>query len=211
MVYHEGMPRKTLTLILGLVLVTIILFIIALQTGKQPAQQTAQNAQPTPARDVAHTLLSMSPDPVEVVSGGIGTINVEMDTSDNPVTAVQLELLYDPTIVSNVKVTPGPLFTSGVPLINRNNGQTGRLTYALGISPSQKPISGKGIAAIVTFTARGVAGKQSQLILQPTSLVTARGVASSVLKSGKGATVVIGTGTTNTVTTAPVVSASPTQ
>lgn len=190
------MPRKTLALILGLVLVTVILFIIAIQTGKNQTNQMEQaKLQATPTPDVAHTVLSMSPDPVEVVSGVTGTVSVNIDPSDNPVTAIQLEILYDPTMLSNVKVTPGPLFSTGVGLINKNDVQTGRYTYAVGISPSQNPVSEKGVAALISFVPRGVPGKQSQIILQPTSLATARGVASSVLKSGKGATVVIVTST----------------
>lgn len=202
------MPRKTLALILGLVLVTVILLIIAIQNGQQQTQKMKkEQVQVTPTVDVAHTLLTMSPDPVEVLSGRQGSVEVHIDTSDNAVTAIQLELLYDPTMLSNVKVTPGPLFTNSVVLINKNNAQTGRYTYAFGISPSQKTISGTGVAATITFTARGVAGKQSQIIMQPTSLVTARGVASSVLKSGTGATVVIAPPTSATTprTTTPVI------
>lgn len=185
------MPKKTLALITGLVVVTIVLFIIALRAGQQqqaPAvsQEETTKAQPTPMIP-AHTVLMVGPNPVTIVPGQIGKVDITMDTSDNNVTAVQLELGYDPHIITNVKVTPGPLFASPVVLINKNNATTGRYTYAFGITPNSQVVKGNGVVATVTFTAAyGALGKDMQLGLLPTSLVTARGVAQSVLKTASG-------------------------
>lgn len=184
------MPRKTLVLISALVLVTVVLFIIALRSSNQPSTQ-----QPTPSQvmqqavptSVAHSVLTLSPNPVIVAPGQQGSVNVNIDTADNNVTAVQLEIAYDPNVVSNVQVAPGPLFSNPVVLINKNSVQNGRMTYAFGIAPNQQTVQGTGVVAMVTFTAKSSAvGKQSQLALLPTTLVTARGIASSVLKSSSG-------------------------
>jgi hypothetical protein len=196
LVYHESMPRKTLALLVGLVLVTIILFVIALQTGKQAPKMDQAKVQATPTPDVAHTILTMSPELVQVASGKVGSVDVMIDTSDNEVTAVQLELLYDPTVLTNVKVVSGPALPNPNVLINKNDPATGKYTYAYGVQPNQPTVKGTGVVAKITFTARGTAGKQSQIILQETSLATARGVAGSVLKSGTGATIVISSPTT---------------
>src|SRR5258708_34371820 len=109
------MPKKTLALISGLVIVTIVLFIIALRAGQPhqapsvpPGSQTSQ--QPT-AMVPAHTVLKLGPNPLTVAPGQIGKADITMDTSDNNVTAVQVEIGYDPRIISNVKVTAGPLFS----------------------------------------------------------------------------------------------------
>lgn len=184
------MPKKTLALIAGLVVVTIVLFIIALRAGQQqqaPAvpqsSRLAHQTSPVPA----HTVLELGPNPLVVAPGQQGSVTVSINTSDNDVTAVQLELGYDPAIVSNVKVTPGPLFTNPVVLIDKNNPTTGRYTYAFGITPSAQPVKGTGVVATITFTANANAvGKKMQVGLLPTSLVTARGVAQSVLKSSTG-------------------------
>ena len=207
MIYHKSMPKKTLILIIGLVVVTIILFVIAVQTGKQKTTQnmegqTQTNTTPTP--DVAHTVLSMSPNPAQVAAGKVGTVDVMIDPSDNQVTAVQLEVLYDPSMVSNVKIIPGALFPNAAVLLNKNNVKTGRYTFAYGIQPNQNPITMQGVAATITFTARGAMGQQSEIILQPTSLVTSRGIATSVLKEGSGTTVVISSGATGTTNTPSV-------
>jgi hypothetical protein len=192
------MPRKTLALISGLVLVTVILFIVALRAGQQPAapstptNTTAQTApQPTTP---AHTVLSVGPNPLTVAPGTQGSAQVTIDASDNDVTAIQLEIGYDPTVLSNVKVTPGTLIQNPAVLIDKNDPQTGRYTYAFGITPNGTPIKGAGTAATITFTVKaGAVAKQTQLGLLPTSLVTARGVANSVMKSATGTVVTVGT------------------
>lgn len=192
------MPKKTLALITGLVVVTIVLFIVALRAGQQQQAPSAPSAspmaqQPTPEIP-AHTVLQLGPNPITVAPGQTSTVNITMDTSDNNVTAVQLELGYDPTIVSILKITPGTMFASQpVVLIDKDNTTTGRYTYAFGITPNSQPVKGSGIVATITFTTKaGAVGKDTQIGLLPTSLVTARGVAQSVLKSASGTVVDIG-------------------
>lgn len=213
------MPKKTLALISGLVVVTIVLFIIALRAGQQqqaPAspQSTTMAHQPTPMVP-AHTVLELGPNPLKIVPGGQGSVSVNINTSDNDVTAVQLELGYDPHILSNVKVTAGPIFTNPVVLIDKNNPVAGRYTYAFGITPSAQPVKGTGVAATITFTVSPNAlGKSTQLGLLPTSLVTARGVAQSVLKSTMGTTLTVGGAApaiSNTGTTVPPGALAPTK
>ena len=187
------MPKKTLALISGLVVVTIVLFIIALRAGQQTtAPSTPQNVVPPTPMVPAHTVLEVGPNPLIVAPGQQGSAAITMDTSDNNVTAVQLEIGYDPGVITNVKVTSGPLFTNPVVLIDKNNPTTGRYTYAFGITPNAQVVKGTGVVATVTFTTMyGAAGKQMQLGLLPTSLVTARGVAQSVLKSANGTVVTV--------------------
>lgn len=193
------MPKKTLALISGLVVVTIILFIIALRAGNQPQTQapaTPQVAVQPTSTVPAHTVLMAGPNPLTVAPGEQGSVNITMNTSDNNVTAVQLELGYDPSIITNVKVTPGAMFSNPAILIDKNDPTTGRYTYAFGITPNSPTINGTGVVATVTFTAMpGASGKDMQLGLLPTSLVTARGVAPSVLKNATGTVIDVGTGT----------------
>lgn len=188
------MPKKTLALISGLVLVTVVLFVIALMSNQKPPQSnvnpTGAAVQPSPTPDVAHSVLSLTPNPVTVAAGVRGTVDVNINTSDNAVTAVQLELSYDPQVVRNVQITPGPLFTGAVVLINKNDPATGKYTYAFGRTPGQQPVSGTGVVAKITFTP-AASTTPSQLTLLPSTLVTARGVATSVLKSSTGTQVII--------------------
>lgn len=194
------MPRKTLALISGLVLITFILFVIALKSSKTeqpptsivPTNEDQAMYGPTATPMVpAHSVLSLSPNPVNAAPGQAGSVAVNIDTSDNEVTAVQLEIAYDPNIIANVQVVPGELFASPVVLINKNVVKEGRFTYAYGITPNHTPIQGSGTAATITFTALNKPGEVSQLTLLPTTLVTARGISNSVLKSSTGTLVQI--------------------
>lgn len=203
----KHMPRKTLALISGLVLVTVVLFAVALKASKTannptptPSPMNEQtNTQVSPTISMAHSVLTLSPNPINVLPGGQGQVSVNIDTSDNSVTAVQLELAYDPNSITNVKVTAGSLFQNPVVLIDKNNAQTGRYTYAFGITPNHPTIQGTGTVATVSFTAKSSNGT-SQLALLPTSLVTARGITTSVLKSATGTIVSIGSSTQSTQT-----------
>lgn len=188
------MPRKTLALISGLVLVTLVLFIVALNSNNN-VQAPTPSPVPTIQTQIspiipANSVLSLSPNPAIVEESKKGSVEVNIDTSDNDVTAIQLEIAYDPNFITNVKVTPGALFESPVVLINKNNVNEGRYTYAYGIMPNRPTIRGVGGAATITFTATNKTG-QTQLALLPTTLVTARGVSDSVLKSAAGTLVII--------------------
>lgn len=192
------MPRKTLALISALVLVTIILFVIALNNTKTaptssstPESNNLTSQGPSETPIPAHSILTLSPNPIMVTPGQKATVITNIDTSDNQVTGVQLEIAYDPNMISNVKVVPGEMFTSPVVLINNNNAQTGRYTYAFGIMPNHDPVKGTGNVATITFTALNKPGESSQLTLLNSSLVSARGITPSVLKSATGTLVQI--------------------
>lgn len=189
------MPRKTLALISGLVIVTVILFVVALKSSLKPSQQ------PTPSPSVqpqvtpivpVKTTLNISPNPIVVGARQKGSVDVNIDTSDNEVTAIQLEIAYDPNFITNVKVAPGGLFQNPVLLIDKNSVKEGRYTYAFGIMPNSSTITGTGTVATITFTALNKPGQDSQLALLPTTLVTARGVSESVLKAATGTLITIG-------------------
>lgn len=187
------MPKKTLALISGLVLVTVVLFVVAFNANKQQTQKPPiTNTVPTASIVPAHSVLSLSPNPIYVGPGQQGKVDVLLDASDNNVTAVQLELGYDPRYVTGLQVAPGPAFPNSVALINKNNPQQGRMTYALAKTPNKPTFKGKGVIATITFVAQGQIGTQSQLALLPTTLITAQGVASSVLKSSTGTLITIG-------------------
>lgn len=220
---YIDMPKKTLALICGLVLVTFILFVIALNNNnnnnlnqqkaaqQQAVQNTSQanqiatnNQQTTAQTEQAQvkSTLNISPNPVTILPGQSGTVAVNIDTSNNEVTAIQLEIAYDPNVITNVQVTPGDLITNPVVLINDNKKQNGnyigRYTYAFGIMPNHPVIQGNGKVANITFTALNKTGA-SQLALLPETLVTARGISESVLKSATGTLIQVNQSGANSV------------
>lgn len=202
------MSKKTIILIVSLVVLTAALLIIAL-TAKQPSEVAEQTSttnpnQPTPT-PAAQTLLALSPNPVNATTG-TNEVLVQIDSGSNAVTTVQLEIAYDPKLITNVKVTPESFLSSAVELLNKNDPTTGRLSFALGILPSQPAKTGKGVVAKITFNARTstLLTRDTELTLLPKSLVTASGVSTSVLKDAKSTKIILPTtGTAPATTSAP--------
>jgi hypothetical protein len=207
------MSKKTLALIIGLVVLTAALFAVALnarqpQNPQQDEVATETEEDVTSSPSLADATLSLDPNPLEAVSG-VNRVQVQIDTGANEVTAVQLEVGYDPDVLSNVTITQGSFFPNGSQLLNRNDARTGRYSYAVGITPGQDAQSGTGTVATISFTPRpGATVSETTLELLPKSLVTAPGITESVLKEAMSTTITLpvrstSPATTQTVTTAP--------
>lgn len=195
------MSKKTLALIISLVGITVILFAVALLSNNATVKdQPGKAAVPTPTPH-AQSVLTLSPNPVEITSTRTGSVDVVLDTQMNEATAIQLEISYDPQVLTNFSITPGPFFSvNQVPpdnIINTNDTQTGRITYALVIPISEPAVKGKGTVATISFTQRAILPQSiltqgdgmTQLQLLPKSLVTAEGVSQSVLKQATGTSI----------------------
>lgn len=188
------MSKKTVGLILGLVILTVVLLAVALRpvffkpSGDSP-QEVSLTVTPTPP---AYTLLSLSPNPVTTTAAG-GNVEVVIDTKENSVTGVQLELSYDPAVLTNVTLTPGEFFPNATTLLDSVDTATGRVTYALVITPAQTPVKGQGVVARINFNVLPGATGETQIELMPKTEVTQQGIGPSVLKEASGTTVVIGT------------------
>lgn len=210
------MSKKTLALIISLVILTAVLLVIALSTKEQKTatnnNPAAPQASPTPA---AQSVLTLTPATLNLTSGtsGTQTVNVEISTGENQVTAVQLEMAFDPKIIKNLAIKPGTFFDSPTILLPVNPTETasGRVSYALGIAPAQDPKSGNGVVATITFTVTPAAGtNQTSLTLLPKSLVTARGIGPSVLKSATGTQITLPTSAAGTIQPSIQVTTAPT-
>lgn len=186
------MSKKTIALIVGLLILTILLLVVALnQATRTPRNETsdtesAENVSPTPP---AETTLHISPNPLVVSSVGQGQAEVVINTGSNEVTAVQLEMSYDPSLITNIDIVPGTFLPSPVVLLREVDEQEGRITYAVAITPAQNPVKGQGTVATISFTQIPGSSGQTTLELMPKSLVTANGTTRSVLKTATGATV----------------------
>ncbi len=108
------MSKRTLGLILILVLVTGVLFSVALFPQK-PVSPT-QNSIALPSVSPAQTNLFLSPNPL-IISSPSASVDLNIDTKENKVTAVQLELSYDPQAIIITDITPSNFFTNPVVLL----------------------------------------------------------------------------------------------
>lgn len=168
--------NKTWLLVLGLVILTALLLVISLS----PRESKIPSASRKVNTNFAHTSLSISEDVRASTTSGIWEVDVNIDSGDNLVTGVQLELSFDPQVLTKVDVRPGDFIPNPVEILKRIDTPSGRISYILGGQLGKKGIKGKGTVATVSFSTTG--GQQTQLNFLPQTIVAADGYDQSVLR-----------------------------
>lgn len=193
-----GFPYNKIAGPLIVVIIILALITLFLNSKVQKSPDTANlDATLVPTSQVSplgQSVLSLIPNPLKLDALNKGTIDVNIETGGNEVTAVQLELQYDPSAITNVTVTPSGFFTNPVELLKRIDIQNGRITYMIGISPAQDPISGSGTVAKISFQkVKGTRLATTEIKFSKTanseSLVAATGIDQSVLKQANSTTI----------------------
>lgn len=115
---------------------------------------------------------------------------VVLDARIHSVTGVQLEMSYDPEVLSNVTIAPAePSFfgsNSNTVILSRDVDETiGRITYIVGITPSAVPGVGRGDIAKLSFTVNPTSNAVStDISILPSSIVSQEDLVNeSVLRS----------------------------
>src|SRR6267378_3916361 len=131
------MSKRTLVLIVLLVVVSAGLIYTAAFQGKQQ-MQISSTPIVTPA-PIGHTILSLKP-----ANTAQNSTDLIIDSMGDNLTAVQAEIVYDATKITNVHVTQGTFFATPIVLFNQIDQKTGRISYAIAIQPSNQPQKGTG-------------------------------------------------------------------
>ena len=182
------MSKRTIALIIGLFAITAILVLIAIYGSP------AKKPQPAPVATVSpkQTVLSISADQLATSSAmSSSSANVNILTGKNKVTVLQLELSFDPKAIGNVDITAGDFFKNAGVLIKDINQEKGLISYVLGISPGQSGVMGQGIVAKISYESRATSSATTTIKFLPKTLVTAEGIATSVLKQAVNGTLKI--------------------
>ncbi len=177
------MSKRTLALIVVLAVITGALLIVALSSQQHAPQATPSTTTSiAPTNSPAHTMLNITQSAAATGTKG-QTLDVLVDTDTDKSTGVQLELQYDPNVITNVSLTPGTFYSDPFVLINNIDKKNGRISYAVAIKPNGTAQSGKGVVAIIHYDlAAGASANQVAFTFLPKSKATAEGVAQSVLK-----------------------------
>lgn len=178
------MPKRTLALIIFLVVATVGLVLLSVYNKPSgPGEETVR----TPAAPIyAQTTITLSA-PIESSASGMYETSVEVNTRSNKITAVQLEMSYNPQELSNVDIIPGAFFTDPVILLKKVDEVTGRISLAIGIQPGGTAVNGTGSVASVTFEPVSGISSSSINFIDKTQ-VSAESELKSVLKSTTGVT-----------------------
>lgn len=186
------MSKRTIGLILLLIIVSGALVAFALNSQKpQTPKQEIKVVSPTPT-PAAQTTISLSPNPL-MISSSSATVNIDVDSKENNLIAVQLELSYDPKMISVTDITPSTFFPTPLVLLKKIDANEGRITYAIAVPPGVPSKKGAGTVATINITSYMAAGQQTQITALPKSLAAAEGITGSVLKQITGATIIFST------------------
>ena len=176
------MSRKTILLIILLTVITTGLLILAIASQKEEIEQlstTSPTVSPTPNE----AILSLSQSNQTTKTDGTKQVDLWIDTGKNKVTAIQMELAYDPNVLSDIKVVPAFFIENPVILFNQVDTKNGRVSFAVGISSPDKTLSGKGIIATINYRVLPSAKADNTTLhfLSKTG-VSAEGIKGTVLK-----------------------------
>ena len=182
------MPKKTTILIVILALVTGVLIFLAVRSDQGHNLLSTDQGEATPTQVQPFASLSFE-NPLLDASTGPTTqaVNIVIDTLGKPAAGAQIELSYNPAVLTNVSVkTPQTSFFGANPsvLINTGDPTQGRIAYAVGISASDAEKSGNGTLATITFTVNRLAGvATTNLTFLPKSAVTTLSAQGSILNT----------------------------
>jgi hypothetical protein len=187
--------KRTILLIGLLIFISSFLLVYALSSN--PPRNGKNNIREVPSKSItlttaAETVLSFYPENISLASTDSASFDINISTGRNQVSEVQLELAYDPKALADIQIQPGNFIPAPITLLNINDSKTGRLSYALSVSPSQSPLSGTGsIATLMIKKNTSLATpNRTTITILPKSLVSSRNVSGSMLREVKNATII---------------------
>lgn len=170
--------NKTVLLVAGLVILTGVLLAVSL---------SSKNVSPLPilnreeeAENTSTTDLSISEDVRTSSTSGNYEVDVLINSNENMVTGVQLELSYDPKVLTNVDITTGDFLLDPVVILKNVDITTGKISFVLGSQLGEPGVDGSGTVATISFRKAGNA--ETTINFLPQTLVTAEGSETSVLR-----------------------------
>ena len=179
---EQSSLRGTILLIFILATVTAFFLYIALNPYHVKTSTKIANI-PTPT-PYAHTIISLVAAPTASNSANSNTVDINVNSGINTVNVVQLEIAFNPKVISKITLQKGTFFTNPVELLNDINYQDGRINYALGIAPKQTGVKGSGTLAILTYEINPISTASAvTFTILPKSLVASQGTVFSTLKS----------------------------
>jgi hypothetical protein len=201
------MPKRTLALIIFLIVATVGLVALSVYNKPQAPEPTTIVKKPLiPAYAQTTFVLSDTITP-DLTRPGQFKTEILIDTGTNKITATQLELSYDPKDISNVTITPGTFIKNPTVLLKKVDPTLGRISLAIGINMGESGISGVGQIATISFMPNaGI--RTTKISFLPTTQAAAEGIAKDVIKSKSGATITIDQPTSAATNAAPLTTTS---
>lgn len=175
-IIKKGKLNKTWLLVIGLVILTVVLLITSFASKNfSPLKSTTNNEN----ADFAHTSLSVSED-VRTISEGNYETDVLINTNGDKISGAQIELAFEPTLLTNVDISPGNFLSNPNILIKSIDTKNGTIKFIIAIKPGEKTVGGTGTIATLSFTK--ISSDPTNISFLPTSQISTTGLNKSVLK-----------------------------
>lgn len=183
------MPKKTTLLIIILAIITGILIFVAMRSDQTQnfTKNLTNTSTPTPVVVKPFASLGFSTPLLDTSKGSPAQkVDIILDSNGKSIAGAQVELSYDPTVLTNLTLTPlvpGQLFGQNpIVLINNIDKTQGRISYALSIAVNDNEKIGKASIGQLSFTVNRFSGVPStQITFLPKSSVTTQKIKFSVL------------------------------
>jgi hypothetical protein len=153
---------------------------------------------PTPGSNVTGTItptgapqtaiLSLLPSPAPVDGSGLATVEIQIDPGGAQVTAVQVEITYNPALINieQGSVQNGPFFSNPSNLFTIIDNANGKMFYTWNLaSPTDTAPSSPGIVATFRVRQVGTGSANTPLTFQSQTFATSRGGAGSDILQSK--------------------------
>ncbi|GEM_PF-1175762 len=178
------MPKKTTILIVTLFLFTIGLIYVAIKTEQnnpipviEEEQLTEEDALDLIPTINPQTVISFSPNSVDTAQNPqeLYSVDVNANTNGQSISGIQLELAYDPGIITNVTVTPSEnnLFGQNpAVLINNVDPELGRISFVIALGGlDDEEVNGNGNIANITFNTLFSESQTTEITILPKTTV----------------------------------------
>jgi len=118
-------------------------------------------------------------------------VAVTLDTKGKPVSGVQLNLSYNPQVLTNVTIAPSTTMVSALVLANHIDRANGTIFYVLTVPANNQPVLGKQTVAIISYTPVPGVADHTTINFLPSTKVVSAGITQSVLDQATGITIPI--------------------
>lgn len=150
------------------------------------------------------TTISITPASLTKAAGENFTLEVRMNTADNQIVAVELDITYDAAILEAEWIHNGTMFPN---ILSSGVVENGKASIALGAQNTTTPVTGTGTVATIKFKALAATTAPITIRFGPNTFVGALGEGSTnALTSSSPATITI----TGNVTPSPTSALTPT-
>lgn len=176
------MPKKLLGLI-GLFILAAGLLVSLNFAGKK------QDIRKKVSGSGSGSVLTIKPANINAVPGNLITVDINIDTKEDTISAAELHLTYDPTALSGISITPGDFLPTQIVTGRNINGNADIILGAkieYDSSGNANPTPRKGTDTLVTLTFTAIKASTTQIDFAASTKIVAIGVSGNSISSMAG-------------------------